>query len=258
MRIGADMQRVEKRAPKSRFPRPKEYNKTVRTRKIARTSCARLLCPLPKSIVVEIIEREERRGEELRKIDAESSAQVQERRKIARFALAENEVGKRGSGHAAFKGKAVKGPVSFVEELDDACGERRDGDHGRITYSFCKKIGNYSNMAKNGNNPKNGNSAEKRNGQSSARRLREQRPPLQQKNRPFAASPSGARFSAINCAAAPFGPRLHAVFIAPVAHSVEDGHQRLPALGKAVFHLRRDLRIFFADDQSVPLQLLQR
>lgn len=48
------------------------------------------------------------------------------------------------------------------------------------------------------------------------------------------------------------------VFLSPFAHPVENGHQRFSAPGEAVFHFRGDLRVFFADDESVGFQLFQR
>ncbi len=46
-------------------------------------------------------------------------------------------------------------------------------------------------------------------------------------------------------------PPLRPVGFSPIAHLVQDWDQRFAFLRKAVFHLRRDLRIFLAADQSV-------
>lgn len=40
----------------------------------------------------------------------------------------------------------------------------------------------------------------------------------------------------------------HPILLAPFAHAVEDGHEGLAALGKAVLHFRWNLRVFRADN----------
>lgn len=43
-------------------------------------------------------------------------------------------------------------------------------------------------------------------------------------------------------------PSSHPILLAPFAHAVEDGHEGLAALGKAVLHFRWNLRVFRADN----------
>lgn len=40
----------------------------------------------------------------------------------------------------------------------------------------------------------------------------------------------------------------HPILLTPFAHAVEDGHEGLAALGKAVLHFRWNLRVFRADN----------
>lgn len=48
------------------------------------------------------------------------------------------------------------------------------------------------------------------------------------------------------------------VLLPPLAHAVEYRYQRFSALGKAVFDLRRNLRIFLSVYEPVGLELLER
>ena len=40
------------------------------------------------------------------------------------------------------------------------------------------------------------------------------------------------------------------VFVAPVAHAIQDGNQRFASFGQAVFHFWRDLWVFLPVDQA--------
>ena len=44
------------------------------------------------------------------------------------------------------------------------------------------------------------------------------------------------------------------VFVAPVAHAIQDGNQRFASFGQAVFHFWRDLWVFLPVDQAVCFQ----
>lgn len=52
--------------------------------------------------------------------------------------------------------------------------------------------------------------------------------------------------------------RLIPVAVAPAAHLVKDGNRGFTLVRETVFHLRRNLRVFFTMDQIVCLQLLAR
>ncbi len=73
-------------------------------------------------VIVEIFEEEHGRENELLRFDTETSAEVENGVEVAGFAFAENDVGHGGGGDSAFKGEFVRGPVAFVEQLNDAGG----------------------------------------------------------------------------------------------------------------------------------------
>ena len=71
-------------------------------------------------VIVEIFEEKHGRENELLRFYTEASAKVENSVEVAGLAFTENDVGHGGGGNSAFKGEFVRGPVAFVEQLNDA------------------------------------------------------------------------------------------------------------------------------------------
>ena len=76
---------------------------------------------------------EENGVEELLGQDAKASAKVEDGIEITGFAFTEDDVGNGRIRETAFESESVSRPVTFVEKLDDAGRNSRDGIHRIFT-----------------------------------------------------------------------------------------------------------------------------